>query len=49
MKMKETKKRKKIQSEFHGNLKGFWATYVQMKAFNCKVSSVINGNKYMLE
>lgn len=47
--MKKKRKKKKIQSEFHGTLKGFWATYVQMKAFNCKVYSVINGDKNMLE
>lgn len=43
------KKIKKFQSEFHGNLKGFGDTYVQMKAFNCKVSSGINGNQNMFE
>jgi len=48
-KVKMKKKRKNTQSKFRRNLKGFWATYVQTKKFNCKVSSVINGNKNMLE
>lgn len=45
----EEKKKGKSRVSFHGNLKDFRGTYVQMKAFNCKASSVINGNQNMFE